>query len=311
MNPVLWVAGPLIGFIGMMSGGYWGVGCGWIVTPTMLMLGFSPLQAVGIGLLQMVIPTLPTVIRQFSEIGWGAHSVGRLLAIPLVLGAILTSLVGKPINTWLIGRFGSAPLGIMLCIVIMIIAVQTLCSRTKSYGDALPDPSLKMAQIAFGTGLVTGLVSSLLGVGGGIITRPILTSGFKVPEYYTSRIVRLTLLLTTTVGGITYLIRSGKIEQEILLSALLVATGGFFGFPLGAKLHKIVYDAGYAQYIHKSFAVIALALLLNFGLNLVGFKEASRITMLGIGVALSCYLISFAIYAKAHPRPITPSNPPQ
>ena len=69
MSLELWIVGPLIGFIGMMSGGYWGVGCGWIVVPTMLILGFSPFEAVGIGLLQMAPSTLPTVIRQFPEIG--------------------------------------------------------------------------------------------------------------------------------------------------------------------------------------------------------------------------------------------------
>ena len=45
----LWIAGPLIGFVGMMSGGFWGVGCGWIVVPAMLILGFDPLDA-GLGI---------------------------------------------------------------------------------------------------------------------------------------------------------------------------------------------------------------------------------------------------------------------
>ena len=51
-------------------------------------------------------------------------------------------------------------------------------------------------------GLVTGIVSSMLGVGGGLLIRPLLTSGFKVPEYYTSRIVRLLVLVTTVTGGV-------------------------------------------------------------------------------------------------------------
>ena len=67
MNPVLFIAGPLLGFVGMLSGGYWGVGCGWIVVPVLLILGFEPLDAVGIGLLQMVPSTLLTVMRQAPE----------------------------------------------------------------------------------------------------------------------------------------------------------------------------------------------------------------------------------------------------
>lgn len=64
MDPVFYIAAPLVGFLGMMSGGYWGVGCGWIVVPTMLILGMGPFEAVGIGLLQMVPSTILTVAKQ-------------------------------------------------------------------------------------------------------------------------------------------------------------------------------------------------------------------------------------------------------
>lgn len=298
MSQELWIVGPLIGFIGMMSGGYWGVGCGWIVVPTMLILGFSPFEAVGIGLLQMAPSTLPTVIRQFPEIGWGPGSAGRCLALPIGAGAMLTSLAGKSINARLFDRFGAAPLSIMLCAVILAIAVQTLCSRTRCYDDELPPLTPRMGRIAFGTGLATGLLSSMLGVGGGILIRPLLTGGFRLPEYFTSRLVRLLVLLTTVTGGATYLVQSGKFDRTIFLASMLVAAGGMFGFPLGVKMHRIVYEAGYAQHIHKSFAFIAFALLLNTAFNLAGLTALSRVSMLLIGAGLTCYLAGFTLYAR-------------
>ncbi|HJH02680.1 MAG TPA: sulfite exporter TauE/SafE family protein [Victivallis vadensis] len=298
MSLELWIVGPLIGLIGMMSGGYWGVGCGWIVVPTMLILGFSPFEAVGIGLLQMAPSTLPTVIRQFPEIGWGPGSAGRCLALPLGTGAMLTSLAGKSINARLFDRFGAAPLSLMLCAVILAIAVQTLCSRTRCYDDELPPLTPRMGRIAFGTGLATGLLSSMLGVGGGILIRPLLTGGFRLPEYFTSRLVRLLVLLTTVTGGATYLVQSGKFDRTIFLASMLVAAGGMFGFPLGVKMHRIVYEAGYAQHIHKSFAFIAFALLLNTVFNLAGLTALSRVSMLLIGAGLTCYLAGFTLYAR-------------
>lgn len=129
-------------------------------------------------------------------------------------------------------------------------------------------------------GLVTGIVSSMLGVGGGLLIRPLLTSGFKVPEYYTSRIVRLLVLVTTVTGGATYLIARGGFDWHVFAISMLVALGGVFGFPLGAKLHTIVYDSGYAQHIHKSFAVVAIAVLANTLLNMYGHAELSRYLML-------------------------------
>ena len=229
MNPVLLIAGPVLGFVGMLSGGYWGVGCGWIVVPVLLILGFEPLDAVGIGLLQMVPSTLLTVIRQAPEIGWKAGEPGRSLAVPVGVGALLTSLCGKSINRRLFDLCGPAPLQWMLIGLITFIAVQTLCSRTRCYNDTMPPITPLRSRIAFATGLVTGLVSSLLGVGGGLLIRPLLTSGFQVPEYYTSRIVRLLVLVTTVTGGVTYLVNAGGFNWQMFSAAMLIAVGGIVG----------------------------------------------------------------------------------
>lgn len=304
MNPVLFITGPLLGFVGMLSGGYWGVGCGWIVVPVLLILGFEPLDAVGIGLLQMVPSTLLTVMRQAPEIGWKPGEPGRSLAIPVGIGALLTSLCGKTINHRLYELCGAAPLQWMLIGLITFIAVQTLCSRTRCYNDTMPPVTPFRSRIAFATGLVTGLVSSLLGVGGGLLIRPLLTSGFQVPEYYTSRIVRLLVLVTTVTGGITYLVSATGFNWQMFGAAMLIAVGGIVGFPLGARLHRIVYDNGYAQHIHKSFAVVAVALLTSTLCSIFGLQAQSRVIMIGIAVLLMVYLGLFALYTKKHPREI-------
>jgi len=301
MTLEMWIVAPLIGFVGMMSGGYWGVGCGWIVVPVMLIFGFSPLEAVGIGLLQMIPSTLPTVIKQTPKIGWQADGLGWRLVIPLGAGAALTSLTGKSINSWLFSHFGTKPLDFMFGLFILAIAIQTLCSRTGAYNDAEPQITDGMRKGAFGLGFATGLLSSLLGVGGGILIRPTLTSIFKVPEYYTSRIVRLLVLVTTVTGGFTYMLSADGVSWKIFWMAMLVAAGGMVGFPLGAKMHEIVYQGGYAQHIHKSFAVIAIALLTNTVLRLSDHPEFSRWVMLTIGIVLVIYLTAFTLYARKCP----------
>ena len=82
---------------------------------------------------------------------------------------------------------------------------------------------------------------------------------------------------------------------------MLVAAGGIFGFPLGAKLHRIVYDAGYAQHIHKSFAVIAATVPVNTLFNIFGLAALSRWLMLAIAAILAAYLTFFSLYAKKNP----------
>ncbi len=86
--------------------------------------------------------------------------------------------------------------------------------------------------------------------------------------------------------------------------SMLVAAGGIFGFPLGAKLHRIVYDAGYAQHIHKSFAIIAATVPVNTLFNIFGLAALSRRLMLAVAVMLAAYLTLFSLYAKKNPREI-------
>lgn len=304
MDWIVYLAGPLVGFIGMVGGGYWGVGCGWIVVPVMLILGFDPFAAVGIGLLQMVPSTFLTVMKQAPEIGWKRGGPGMRLALPIGAGAFITSFSGKIINEKLIAAFGGPrPLQWLLIGFISLIAIQTLCSRTACYDDEMPEITRGKSRIAFGAGMLTGVVSSLLGVGGGILIRPLLTSAFRVPEYYTSRIVRLLVLVTTVSGGLTYLFIGGGFQWQVLWVALSVAAGGIIGFPLGVKMHKTVYDAGYAQHIHKSFASIAVLLPANTLLNMYGRADVSRIMMVLTGVILCAYLFGFTWYAKRHRVP--------
>lgn len=87
-------------------------------------------------------------------------------------------------------------------------------------------------------------------------------------------------------------------------AAMLIAVGGIVGFPLGARLHRIVYDNGYAQHIHKSFAVVAVALLTSTLCSIFGLQAQSRVIMIGIAVLLMVYLGLFALYTKKHPREI-------
>lgn len=306
-SAVFWIAGPLIGLIGMMSGGFWGVGCGWIVVPAMLILGFEPLDAVGIGLLQMVPSTIPTVTKQFPEIGWGRNQPGRLVVVPLAVGAVGASLFGKLFNERLFAFFGGpAVLQWMLAGFILVIGIHTACSRTLVGAEEFPAFSPARRAGVFGTGIGTGVLSSMLGVGGGLLMRPLLTSVFRVPEYYTSRIVRLMVTLTTLSGGITYLFHSGAVAWQVLWGALLVAAGGFIGFPLGVRMHKIAFDAGYAQYIHKSFAIVAGAMFLNTMLNVNGCLTASRIAMILIASGTAAGLLLFTRYAARNPKAARP-----
>lgn len=299
---MIYIVAPLIGFVAMMSGGYWGVGSGWIIAPTMLIFGEDTFSAIGISLLQMIPSTIMTTTKQIPQIGWQRGGFGWALAVPICGGALLTSLLGKDFNAVIVEWAGNErPIQWFLVIFIGIIAIQTIFSRTAEYGAPVPVIKTKQSIIALVAGLFTGLISSMLGVGGGILVRPLLSSFFKLQEYFTSRIARFLVLITSIVGGTTYLLKSGVVDWHMLGLAGAIAAGGMFGFPLGSKIHHMVYENGYAQHIHKSFGIVTIVVPLSTILKMYDYTLASQVMVLTMAFLLGLYLILFASYTKKYP----------
>ena len=301
---ILAILAPLVGFVGMFSGGFWGVGCGWLIVPSMLVFFHcTPMQAAGIGLLQMVPSIIGTVVRETPEIGWGKPSIGRNLVVPMALGAFATSFCGRPINIFFNDLCGSRAIFTGFGIFMLVVGYQTLFGKTRQYNDASPMTFTRWSSFwAFLGGLGAGIFSSVLGVGGAMVFRPVLATGFKTSEGDTARSVRFLLLSTTITGGATYLFSTTGVDWKILAIAGAIAVGGAIGFPLGARAHRVVLKAGYANLAQRSFAIICGIVAVNATFAVLGLEEISRYIMFAVAVLLTIYLVSFVEYARRHPR---------
>jgi uncharacterized membrane protein YfcA len=85
------------------------------------------------------------------------------------------------------------------------------------------------AAVVFG-GLVAGLVSGTIGVGGGVVFVPLMTVGFRVPQTIAQGTSLLAIIPTAIVGGITH-IREGNVHGD---AAMWMGAGGVLGAILGA-----------------------------------------------------------------------------
>ncbi len=301
INWTIVVLGPLVGLLGMFAGGYWGIGCGWLVVPSMLIMGLTPMEAVGIGLLQMVPSVLPTAIKTTPAIGWGRRSLGNALVLPLAAGAFLASFSGAPINRFAYRLCGDSGLLILFMVVMAVIGLQTVLGSTAFSSGQPRTYTGRESFWAFVGGLGAGVFSSVLGIGGAVLMRPMLAGGFRVPERETANAVRLLLLVTTLCGGLTYVVHQGNVAYRVVWISLLVAAGGMIGFPCGVRLHEVVVRQGYAQHVHKSFASIAAVIVFCTLLKLCGQIILSRCLLLLFAVLLAVYLLWFGAYARKHP----------
>ena len=299
---------PLVGFLGMYSGGFWGVGCGWLIVPTALIcFHCTPSPAAGIGLLQMGPSILPSVVRETPQIGWGRGSLGRRIVLPAALGALATAFSGRPINDFFDRLFGAKALMFAFGVFMLFVGYKTLFGGNKNaYSETTPITFSRGAERpAFLGGLAAGIFSSVLGVGGAMVFRPILAYGFKFNETDTARSVRFLLLTTTTTGGLSYLFSRSGMDLKVLLLSGMIALGGSFGFPLGVRAHRIMIETGYGREVSRSFATICGIVTLNVALLFFDLKLLSQIVMSVFAILLFSAITLSTVYARKSPRRVT------
>ena len=81
-------------------------------------------------------------------------------------------------------------------------------------------------------GLAAGLLSGIIGVGGGIVMVPFMTVGYRLPQTLAQGTSLLAIIPTAIVGGVTHL-REGNVVRE---GAVFMGAGGVVGAVLGALI---------------------------------------------------------------------------
>jgi uncharacterized protein len=92
--------------------------------------------------------------------------------------------------------------------------------------------TLKAAAPAVGVGLVAGVLSGLLGVGGGIIIVPLLVALVHLSQHQAHATSLAAIVPIGAVGALTYAL-GGEIDLEV---AGLLALGALVGAPAGARI---------------------------------------------------------------------------
>jgi hypothetical protein len=161
----------LIGAIAGLMAGLLGVGGGIVVVPALAWLfaqhGFASeaLMHYAVGTsLAVIIPTSLSSLLAHQRLGSVNWPVARLMIPGILLGAL--------VGAWLAKQVSSTHLSQFFGVFMLLIAVKFIIGVNARHGRALPGaPGLGIA------GCVIGLLSALLGIGGGSLTVPFLLWG--------------------------------------------------------------------------------------------------------------------------------------
>lgn len=163
------VLGVLSGFLAGVLSGAFGVGGAVLTTPAVqVLLGAPPLVAVGTPL-PVILPTTLTAAVAYHRRGHIDYRTVAAAAPPGVLGAVAGAALTRFVN----------PHALLLVTALLMARQAFRVARPRVLpGDRRMSVSIGALALV---GLVSGIVSGLLGVGGGVVLMPVLSGMLGMP----------------------------------------------------------------------------------------------------------------------------------
>ncbi|MFN9832377.1 MAG: sulfite exporter TauE/SafE family protein [Phenylobacterium sp.] len=273
-------AGALVGFIS----GMFGIGGGFLMTPILVFLGVPAPVAVASMAGHVAASSTSSVLAYSAGRGVDFRMGGVLAA-----GGSIGALAGVEVFRWL-RLAGQADLAVALAYLVFLGVIGTLMLREsigalirRRRGEADPAPTQRRPALLYGLpfrlrfprsrlyisvlpplalGALAGILSAVMGVGGGFILVPAMIYLLRMPAGVVVGTSLFQIILTTSL---TTLLQAGRNQTvDIVLTGLLVL-GGVFGAQRGARASSRFR----AEELRILLALIILAIGLSMGLRLI------------------------------------------
>ncbi len=238
------------GGVGFLSG-LFGVGGGFLLTPLLILMGVPSPVAVASAANQVVGASVSGVMAH-----WRRHNVDFRMGWVLTAGGLAGSVIGVQLFSWL-RRLGQVDLVINLSYVMFLgfvgstMLIESVAALRRSHRPLTPrkrhrhrwgNLPFKMrfphsglymsALMPLGVGAVGGILSALMGVGGGFILVPMMIYLLEMP---TSVVVGTSLFQVIFVTANVTFLQSVQTHTVDVVLMLTLLSGGVIGAQLGAR----------------------------------------------------------------------------
>ena len=233
--------------IGLLSGfmsGLFGVGGGTVIVPLLVLLAaFGQKLASGTSGASIIVTAAVGVIS------YAAHGqVDWLAALLLAAGGV----IGAPIGAQLLHRLSEAFLRwffVGFLVVVMISLFFVIPDR-----DATVPMNVWIGIALVGVGIVTGVLSGLIGVGGGIIVVPVLILLFGSSDLV-AKGTSLLMMIPTSLSGTFANVRRRNVD---LTAAACVGLTACVFAPLGTWVANLV-DPQVGNILFAAYLIVIAA----------------------------------------------------
>lgn len=215
-----------IGLVAGLLSGMFGVGGGILIVPALVLLLAYPQRLAAGTSLAAIVPIATVGVISYALSG----NVQWVAALILAAGAV----VGAQIGSWLLPRVPVKALQLGFAVFLLVVIV-SLFVIVPSRGEPF-DITWISGPGLVALGLITGVLSGLLGVGGGIIVVPALMLLFGTSDLI-ARGTSLLMMIPTAISGTIGNARRSNVD---LAGAALIGLSACTTTALGAWIARSV-----------------------------------------------------------------------
>jgi uncharacterized membrane protein YfcA len=247
----LLVVGLGAGTLGSMLG----VGGGIIMVPALTFLNVPPTQAASTSLIAVMSTSVSSTIEYSRQ-----KRINYGLGLEMAACAIPGGIFGAVLSEYLLEDTFKLFFGILL----ILTGLYVLYKNSVFLKDRhVKRRSLPLKVAVFAASFGAGIISSLFGVGGGIIFVPAMLLLLGLTMHRAAPTSQLTLMMTAIAGVFTH----SALGHPDYLQAVVLSAGSFVGAQIGARLSRITNDTILQRLLAAVLMTVAIIFILD-GLNL-------------------------------------------
>ncbi|MCU6733686.1 sulfite exporter TauE/SafE family protein [Diplocloster agilis] len=253
-----------ISFLSSVVGAVCGIGGGVIIKP--VLDAANIMGVAGISFLSGCTVLSMSVVSVFRQMRQGSGKIDWKTSTPLAVGAAVGGVVGKSGFQYVMGFFGDQNrVGAIQALVLIVLTVGTLVYTLCS--DRIHTLQVRNAATCLGIGLVLGVLSSFLGIGGGPINLVVLYYFFSM-SVKTAAVNSLYMIMFSQAASLLHTLAGRNIPEVSGVYLGVMVIGGVLGGLLGSKAHRIVSER--AEKI-----LFVMLMIVIVGINVYNFVKFS------------------------------------
>ncbi len=240
-----------VGTAASIFGSLVGLGGGFVVVPVLrIAFGVAPATAAATSLVMVFANTASATVGYLRD-----RRVDLRIALPFTAGAVPGGIAGAFAVRGASPQAFDVAYGILMVVLaILVLRRRALTSRAEHERTFAHDPRFGIL-----AGLPLGFFSSFFGIGGGVISIPVLLIGARMAPHIVTATTAFVVTTTSPIGIATHALR-GDVDWA---AAVPLALGGLVGGAIGPRIARRVSSPLLITLVAYAFILAAIGLVIR------------------------------------------------